>query len=478
MQSFYTPALGNAPRWCSFLDSITEELEEEKGINTESNADDPIGGGGSSSGAGGIYQDYKFLTRPEVESLGITNLIGTPLLRGYMHGFFVDNSFYAKVRAVAKPFEYEEYRKKKIREKMEEKRASRIAPKNGEGSRKKKDRKDTAAADARVNQTLAKRLEGKAKAGSGGSKSSKAAKKLMEDDRFGSLFTKEEFAIDERDINFKLRNPSGIGDDKKGSNVRSGDTRDFDMDSDDDDNDADDGGGGDFVKVDDEDEGGWDNDDNSDAYNHDDFDDNDEEEDGIKGGTVRGENYDEMKALDRKFSSTKKKKSSKKEKKKKESSRKKKEKKVVMYEADELDGSGERALKIGLGNDDDDDVGGGGSYRHGEKKKIKTKTRRRDEATMSLEERLKLKEMEGSNEYRSSDNPNNNNTNVVRSLRVKGEGVVKEMAFIPKDVRQKIEAREAREEGGRGEGRDGDGKKRKRRNVKDLGFKTPFKNKM
>ena len=27
--SYYVPALGPAPRWCSFLDVITEELEEE-----------------------------------------------------------------------------------------------------------------------------------------------------------------------------------------------------------------------------------------------------------------------------------------------------------------------------------------------------------------------------------------------------------------------------------------------------------------
>jgi hypothetical protein len=31
IQSFYLPALGPAPRWCSFLDTITEELEEGDG---------------------------------------------------------------------------------------------------------------------------------------------------------------------------------------------------------------------------------------------------------------------------------------------------------------------------------------------------------------------------------------------------------------------------------------------------------------
>ena len=38
--SFFIPALGTAPRWCSFLDNLAEELEEEKG---------------------GVYEDYKFV---------------------------------------------------------------------------------------------------------------------------------------------------------------------------------------------------------------------------------------------------------------------------------------------------------------------------------------------------------------------------------------------------------------------------------
>lgn len=43
-------ALGPAPRWCSFLDNLTEELEE----NPEST----------------IYDDYKFVTRQDLENLG------------------------------------------------------------------------------------------------------------------------------------------------------------------------------------------------------------------------------------------------------------------------------------------------------------------------------------------------------------------------------------------------------------------------
>lgn len=44
--SYYVPTLGPAPRWCSFLDVLTEELEEE--------------------GEASVYEDYKFVTAAEV----------------------------------------------------------------------------------------------------------------------------------------------------------------------------------------------------------------------------------------------------------------------------------------------------------------------------------------------------------------------------------------------------------------------------
>ena len=46
MLSYYVPALGPAPRWSSFLDGLTEELDEE--------------------GQASVYEDYKFVTSAEV----------------------------------------------------------------------------------------------------------------------------------------------------------------------------------------------------------------------------------------------------------------------------------------------------------------------------------------------------------------------------------------------------------------------------
>lgn len=44
-----------------------------------------------------IYDDFKFLTKEEVERLKLANLVGTNLLRAYMHGFFIDYRLYKKV---------------------------------------------------------------------------------------------------------------------------------------------------------------------------------------------------------------------------------------------------------------------------------------------------------------------------------------------------------------------------------------------
>ena len=53
MTSYYIPALGPAPKWCSFLDNITEEMEEQT--------------------ARTVYDDFKFLDRQELSAC-VSNL--------------------------------------------------------------------------------------------------------------------------------------------------------------------------------------------------------------------------------------------------------------------------------------------------------------------------------------------------------------------------------------------------------------------
>ena len=274
MDSFYVPALGVAPRWCSYLENITEELEEQDLQRTNA-----MGTGSAMTTTDpqheAVFENYKFVTRDELDQLGVSNLIGTPLLRGYMHGFFMDVQLYHRVRAVAKPFEYEQYKKEKVKQRLKEKQASRIAPRPKNASSNKA---------AAVNPDLATRLQRKV-TDSKSVKAAQVAQGLLSDDRFGTLFTNPDFEIDEEDEDFKLRNPSGVAKRKrKQNNLDSSD------EDDDDDDDSENGEGAatakivhEYKEIDSGDEVVEDSDSDSD------------EDDGIRGGKVRGEAYEAMK---------------------------------------------------------------------------------------------------------------------------------------------------------------------------------------
>uniref|UniRef100_A0A8D1A3Y1 Nucleolar protein 10 n=1 Tax=Sus scrofa TaxID=9823 RepID=A0A8D1A3Y1_PIG len=173
MGIYYIPVLGPAPRWCSFLDNLTEELEE----NPEST----------------VYDDYKFVTKKDLENLGLTHLIGSPFLRAYMHGFFMDIRLYHKVKLMVNPFAYEEYRKDKIRQKIEETRAQRVQLKKL----------------PKVNKELALKLieEEEEKQKSTWKKKAKSLPNILTDDRFKVMFENPDFQVDEESEEFRLLNP-------------------------------------------------------------------------------------------------------------------------------------------------------------------------------------------------------------------------------------------------------------------------------
>lgn len=167
---YYVPALGQAPRWCSFLDNITEELEESNEVV--------------------VYDDYKFVTSKELDDLGLGHLRGTNVLRAYMHGYFLDMRLYHKAKSIVEPFAYEEYKKNKIREKIEEERASRIRM----------------SKMPKVNKQLAEKLlEVKAKKKEEVSDS--GVMNPLGDDRFASMFTNKDFQVDFESEEYKLLHP-------------------------------------------------------------------------------------------------------------------------------------------------------------------------------------------------------------------------------------------------------------------------------
>lgn len=142
-----------------------------------------------------VYDDYKFVTKQELETLGLDNLIGTNVLRAYMHGYFMDIRLYMKAKLISEPFNFEEYKQRKIKEKLEKERENRV----------KVTRKLPV-----VNTELAKRLiEEKHEMSSSSSKKSKqkADKNILEDNRFAELFTDPNFQIDPDSEEFRLLNP-------------------------------------------------------------------------------------------------------------------------------------------------------------------------------------------------------------------------------------------------------------------------------
>ncbi|CAF3623669.1 unnamed protein product [Rotaria sp. Silwood1] len=171
---YYIPTLGNAPKWCTFLDNITEELEEKP--------------------ADTVYDDYKFLTLKELDTLGLSHLIGSDLLRAYMHGYFMDIRLYNQAKTVAEPFAFAEYRKKKLREKIDLKREKTRIPMpivpivNKDLAEKLlHDKNDVTMKKTKKQKTT----------------ENKETPSILKDTRFQSLFTNPDMQIDINHENFK-----------------------------------------------------------------------------------------------------------------------------------------------------------------------------------------------------------------------------------------------------------------------------------
>lgn len=168
MHTYYIPQLGPSPRWCSFLDNITEELEEKPSDT--------------------VYSNYKFLTKQDVAKLGISHLIGSNVLRAYMHGYFIDNELYDKVNLIANPNSIKDEREREIRKRIEKERESRIRSTGAFTNTKIK-----------VNKEYVDQLQHKL--------GSEAAETVVNDDRFKEMFEDPRFQIDQDNHDYKQLNP-------------------------------------------------------------------------------------------------------------------------------------------------------------------------------------------------------------------------------------------------------------------------------
>uniref|UniRef100_A0A182PPM2 Uncharacterized protein n=1 Tax=Anopheles epiroticus TaxID=199890 RepID=A0A182PPM2_9DIPT len=167
MLPYYIPSEGPAPKWCSFLDNLVEEIASET--------------------VQSVYDDYKFVTRQELAELKLDHLEGTPMLRAYMHGFFINIRLYNKAKSVSESFAFDGFRKDKIRKQIEASRPARLQLKS---------------VLPKVNRELAQQLiqeEHMANA-----KRSALAKSLLGDDRFKQMFDNPDFEIDKEAEDYRL----------------------------------------------------------------------------------------------------------------------------------------------------------------------------------------------------------------------------------------------------------------------------------
>ena len=188
---YYVPSLGLAPKWCHFLDNLTEELEENP--NPE------------------IYDSYKFVTQTELDSLGLNHLVGSSLLRAYMHGYFMDLRLYRKVKTLADPLAYDAYKKEKVQEKIQAITQSRIdlpalPAVNRDLAQKMAEMRQSQAAQAEEKAGGQEDKRQRAKERKKTAKVEKAAG-FLADHRFQKMFENPDFQIDKESEEYRNIQP-------------------------------------------------------------------------------------------------------------------------------------------------------------------------------------------------------------------------------------------------------------------------------
>ena len=133
-------------------------------------------------------EDMKFVTVKELEDIGGNNLLGTHLVKPYLHGFFIEMKLYKKLHALTLPFDYEVERKKEREAKFKKLYGDRIVIKN----RRK------------YNSAIAEKSE--------------IGQKIVRDGRFDKMFEDENYIVENADEVYKIKR-----DDKEDEEI--GDTK-------------------------------------------------------------------------------------------------------------------------------------------------------------------------------------------------------------------------------------------------------------
>ena len=168
---------------------------------------------------------YCRIVREVLTELGLDHLMGSPLLRAHLHGFFMDIRLYRKAASARPANSLDTVKADMVRKQIEEQRQGRV-------------RIETKV--PKVNKDLFMKL--KIDGDKMGDKKRARKGELLEDDRFGALFTDDRFEVDTSEETYRLINPvvSKLDGDKKKEfekkyGVREGGSDDEVVNSDDDD---------------------------------------------------------------------------------------------------------------------------------------------------------------------------------------------------------------------------------------------------
>lgn len=170
---YFIPFIGVAPKWCSFLENITEELEDQetRGPTTSENyTNDSL-----------LNNEYVFITNDQVDQLNINHLKGTKNLISYLHGYYMPVKVYSNIKSVMNKNSFADIKKKMIQKEMEEKQKMRIPEK----------RPITNAHYA--SELLTKMSNQKKKK----EKNSFQPEQLFKDDRFQKLFLDPDYTVEQ-----------------------------------------------------------------------------------------------------------------------------------------------------------------------------------------------------------------------------------------------------------------------------------------
>lgn len=181
--TYFIPALGKAPKWCSFIENLTEEMEE---TNLKNN---------------NIYQEYRFLSEEDLNEINATHMIGTKFLQAAMGGFVMKAKLFDKLKMQAQPFDLEKYREERLKAKIDRELNDRIYIKNS-------NRRETKTnLNRQIIERMKERMDKKGKKSKLEEGTGDDLEALVKDDRFAGLLDKAEFKMKEDEEEFLLRNP-------------------------------------------------------------------------------------------------------------------------------------------------------------------------------------------------------------------------------------------------------------------------------